>query len=399
MITIGIDASRANVTKRTGTEWYIFNLLQQFKQLIPENFRVIIYTKEPLLADLHPLPANWQNCVLHWPPRLLWTQLRLSFAMLKWWSRPDILFIPAHTIPLIHPKKTIYVAHDLGFERYAELYANNYIGGAWMNRLIRLLSFGQYNTSELDYHRWSMRFAAHHAFKIITISKFTKQELQHFYSIPEEKITVVYNGFSAQDYPPVQPELTKTVAPYLLFIGRIEHKKNIVNLIKAFSIVHHEFHLPHTLKLIGMPGFGYEDILHEIKQQAVTETVELCGYIPQTQMHQVMKQAAVFVFPSNYEGFGIPILEAMSTGTIVACSDIPALREIGGEVPYYFDKDNPTIMAQTIVTAVRNTSVIQAERRTLGYQRVQQFSWQRCAQQTWQVIQESISPSTYGIHR
>lgn len=392
MITIGIDASRANVTKRTGTEWYIFNLLQQFKQLIPKGFRVIIYTKEPLLPDLYPLPVNWENHVLRWPPRLLWTQLRLSFTMLKWWSRPDVLFIPAHTIPLIHPKKTIYVAHDLGFERYAELYANNYIGGPWMNRLIKLLSLGQYNTSELDYHRWSMRFAAHHASNIITISQFTKQELQHFYNIPENKIAVVYNGFSTQDYQPVQPALSPSTLPYLLFIGRIEHKKNIINLIKAFGIVHHAFHLPYILKLVGMPGFGYEDILAEIKNQRVVSEVELCGYIPQKQMRQLMGGAAAFVFPSNYEGFGIPILEALSMGTIVACSDIPPLREIGGEAPYYFNKDNPAAMAKTIAIAVQQDNPVQHKtRRTCGYQQVQRFSWQQCAQQTWQVILKSTS--------
>ena len=129
MYTIGIDASRANVEHRTGTEWYIYNLLHQFKTTIPKSYRVILYTKEPLRQDVLPLPENWENQVLRWPPKLLWTQLRMSLTMLRSSRRPDVLFIPAHTIPVIHPKNTIYVAHDLGFERYAELYANTYIGG------------------------------------------------------------------------------------------------------------------------------------------------------------------------------------------------------------------------------------------------------------------------------
>lgn len=390
MITIGIDASRANVTKRTGTEWYIFNLLKELKRIIPPEIHVIIYTKEALLPDLNALPPNWENQILRWPPRLLWTQLRLSITMLKFWARPDILFIPAHTIPVIHPKKTIYVAHDLGFERYAQLYANNYIGGPWMNRLIKVFSLGRYNTSELDYHRWSMRFAALHASKIITISYFTKQELQHFYHIPENKITVVYNGFSQQDYQAYTKKVFPLSAPYLLFIGRIEHKKNIINLIKAFGILKHDYRLPHRLVLIGLPGFGYEAILAEMKHQKVEAFIDLPGYMPQEKMNQQMIRASVFVFPSNYEGFGIPVLEALSSGTRVACSDIPPLREVGGSAPYYFNKDNPSAIAQTIVTALHDTELQQQQRQQLGYTQVQQFSWKRCASETWQVIKASI---------
>lgn len=392
MITIGIDASRANVSQRTGTEWYIFNLLQQLKTIIPEHYRVIIYTKEPLLKDLLPLPSNWRNQVLKWPPKLMWTQLRLSFTMLKWWQRPDLLFIPAHTIPVIHPTKTVYVAHDLGFERSAELYANTPIGGPLVDFLVRALTLNRYNTHELDYHRWSMRFAAHHASTIIAISNFTKHELQHFYSVRDNKIIVVHNGFTAKDY--YSQTITKhdsATKPYLLFIGRIERKKNVANLVRAFAILKLRYHLPHQLKLVGFPGYGYEEIEQAIQESGCEKDILQLGYIPQTEMTTLMTQATAFIFPTAYEGFGIPILEAMAARTLVICSDLEPLHEVGGEACQFFPIDNPERIADVIAQTVNLPDVQKEQLRDIGIKQVQQFSWLKCAQQTWEVLLATLN--------
>ncbi|MFA5995442.1 MAG: glycosyltransferase family 1 protein [Patescibacteria group bacterium] len=389
MKIIGIDASRANVHNRTGTEWYIFNLLEQFKTIIPSSYRVILYSKEPLIEGLNTLPVNWKNKTLRWPPKLLWTQLRLSLAMFNGHDKPDVLFIPAHTIPIWHPKKTIYVAHDLGFEAYQEIYSNSYIGGKWMNYLIKLGSLGKYSTSELDYHRWSMRFSARTASSIITISNFSKHELQKYYHIPAEKITVIYNGFTNNDYFYLNKNHNNQ-PPYILFVGRIEHKKNILNLIRAYALLKHKYHLQHHLKLVGIPGYGYQDILQEINKQALQQYIDLCGYVPQADMNILMNQAAAFVFPSHYEGFGIPILEALAAGTPVACSDIPALREVGGSASAYFNKDNPADIAKKITAVLQRSVIEQQQYRVAGFQQIKLFSWRKCAMATWQIIVSSL---------
>ncbi|MBI5798591.1 MAG: glycosyltransferase family 1 protein, partial [Candidatus Yonathbacteria bacterium] len=125
---IGIDASRANRRLKTGTEWYSFALIQALKKIIghPTGDRVLLYTNTPLEGGLEQCPDGWEERRLGWRFGRLWTQIRLSWEM--FWQPPDVLFIPAHTIPLIHPKRTIVTIHDIGFERLPELYR-------WYDRL------------------------------------------------------------------------------------------------------------------------------------------------------------------------------------------------------------------------------------------------------------------------
>ena len=127
-MTIGIDASRANLKKKTGTEWYAFYLIEELKKVIPAEYRVILYSKEPLQGDLGKLPVNWKNKVLNWPPKFLWTQMRMSLEMLKFWSRPNILFVPAHTIPIVHPKKQFLLHMISGLKECASFMGTKILG-------------------------------------------------------------------------------------------------------------------------------------------------------------------------------------------------------------------------------------------------------------------------------
>ncbi|EKD75907.1 MAG: glycosyl transferase, group 1 [uncultured bacterium] len=390
MKTLGIDASRANVRQRTGTEWYCFHLLQELVRLIPlDQYQVTIYVKAPLVEDLRTLAEHWQVRVLRWPPRLLWTQLRLSLAMLRKSRRPDLLFIPAHTIPLIHPQQTVYVAHDLGFEREPQLYANTYIGGRIMNIIIRLLTFGKYGTSELDYHRWSMRFAVKKAAKIIAISQFTKTELQHFYSVPNERVAVIYNGYNK---PAAEKDATAPAPErdLFLYIGRIEHKKNILNLLEAYAQFITTNSTQNKLCLIGQFGFGQAEIMQKISELKLTNKIILPGYVLQTELAQYWKRAIAFVFPTNYEGFGIPILEAMSAGVVVACSDIAPLREVGGNACVYFNQQSPRAICSALQNISKLSNTERAQYIAAGQQRASQFSWKRCADETWQVLKAQL---------
>lgn len=390
MITIGIDASRANLVQRTGTEWYAWQVIQAFKALIPvDGYRVILYVKEPLVDDLLPLPAHWEVKVLRWPPRLLWTQLRLSLHFMVPGRRPDVLYIPAHTIPIIHPHHVVYVAHDLGFERQPDLYNTTYIGGRAMNFLIRLLTFGRYSTSEQDYHRWSMRFAARHAQRIITISQFTAQELTNIYSVPQGKVTVIYNGYNAPSAA-ASESLSDPARDCILYVGRIEHKKNLLNLVEAYVELRKILPACPPLYCIGRPGYGADEITKKITELHLEEYVTLVGYVSTAELQRYWQRAKVFVLPSQYEGFGIPVLEAMAQRVTVACSDLPPLREIGQEYCFYFDPHDPKGIAQTLQTAWQQPEAERAAQRERAYAHVQQFSWQRCAAQTWQVLQQEV---------
>src|SRR3989339_1868807 len=147
---IGIDASRANNLQKTGVEWYSYFLLKNLKKIIPEDIEVVLYTREKLQGDLAELPKNWSNKVLCWPPKIFWTQIRLSLEML--FHKPDILFVPAHVCPIIHPKKTVMTVHDIAALRFPD----------------------SYNWLEEWYSLASVRFALKNISKIITPSQFTK---------------------------------------------------------------------------------------------------------------------------------------------------------------------------------------------------------------------------------
>jgi len=216
---IGIDASRANKPIKTGTEWYSYHLIQWFKKLDKEN-HFLLYTNVQLKSGLENCPQNFKEKVLKWPPGRLWTQFRLSWEMMLNGPKLDRLFVTAHVIPLIHAKKTIVTIHDIGFERFSEIYP-------WY---------------DIVYHKWAIRFAKHAASKIITISEFSKKELMDVFKIKSEKIKVIYNGYDKKKYRLYNSEEIEQVKskynlskPYLIFIGRLEEKKNTPFLVECFS--------------------------------------------------------------------------------------------------------------------------------------------------------------------
>jgi len=247
-ILIGIDASRANKIKKTGTEWYSYHLIQELKKIAPQyrDAGFILYSAEPLRGDLGILPRNWESRVLAWSPKRFWTQIRLSWEM--WRRPPDILFIPAHTIPIIHPKKVVTTVHDLGFINFPKAYG-------WLEKI---------------YHKFALNFAVKNATKIITVSEFTKNELIKYTKIIPEKVAVVYNSHDSERYKIISDksavekvlEKYKINSPYLLYIGRLEGKKNTPGLVQAFSILKNKHESLRDLKLVlvGSRGFGYEKV-------------------------------------------------------------------------------------------------------------------------------------------
>src|SRR4030043_1789344 len=221
-MTIGIDASRAAKKIKTGTEWYSFFLIEELKKItIGTEHKIILYSREPLAGKLGKSPQNWENKILKWPLKYLWTQIRLSWEMLI--NPPDALFIPAHSIPLIYAKNTIVTWHDIGFEKFKHLYTPQ---AYW-------------------YHKWAVRYSLKNARKVIVISEFTKNEILdvfgQFYNKLENKISVVYNGYDNNKH---RADLDKNKIcdilekykikdPYIFFVGRLEEKKNIKGLVEA----------------------------------------------------------------------------------------------------------------------------------------------------------------------
>ncbi len=360
---IGIDASRAFLKKRTGIEEYSYQVIKHLRAELAGQ-TVFLYVRgkrvwrgwrfvsESPLIDF-PLPENWSVKAL-WAPRF-WTQVRLSLEML--FHPPDVLFIPAHTVPFIHPKRTVVTIHGLEYEFCPEAYS-------WYERW---------------YMRLSIRYSCRWAEVVVCVSENTKRDVMKQYLVPEEKIQVVFEGYDPK-IPNLESQIQNRVLPYLLFIGRLEERKNITRIIEAFEILKQKYQIPHELVLVGKPGYGYEKIRSEIHNLQSDIPIRELGYVNEEEKWSLLRGADVFVFPTLYEGFGIPVLEAQSVGTPVVTSNTSSLPEVAGEGAVYVDPLSAEHIAEGIwlVLSDRDRRNAIIERATRN---VERFSWVSCARE------------------
>ncbi|MFC1612506.1 glycosyltransferase family 4 protein [Patescibacteria group bacterium] len=354
---LGIDASRANKKKRTGVEWYSYFLIQKFKKLIPQDVDVILYSPSPLKKDLLPLPPNWKVKILNWPLGRFWTLLRFSWEMLQ--NKPDRLFVPSHIIPFFAPKKTFTTIHDIGFKRFPESYS-------WLQRLLQ--NFGT-------------KRALSRAQTIFVPSEFTKKELKEVYGAPSEKITTTHLGSEAEPDTAVSSliiEKYKIKKPYLFYVGRLEKKKNIENIIRAFEIFSAQ-NPNYSLVLAGSPGYGFNNVKCQMSN------VKCLNWIPTEDLPALMAEADIFLYPSLYEGFGIPILEAFSCGTPVITSNRASMPEVAGGAANLVNPESPEEIASAIQQILNNIELKQ-NLINKGLKRSQAFSWYKCALETLEII-------------
>lgn len=402
-MTIGIDASRANRSLRTGTEWYSFYIIQHLAR-IDRNNQYILYLDQEPAADLRAAISPYENFQfrrLYWPWRYFWTLGRLSWEMLV--RRPDVLFVPAHSLPLFHPRRTINTIHDIAFLREGGLYQvrglrlESKTGKRFLNLLTRLLTRGRYESNSLDYLVWSTAYALKHAQKIIAVSEFTKQEIIDVYS-PEfaDKIKVVHNGYPRELYfPRDNAEERRQVLekydleePFFLYVGRLEKKKNTPALVEAFALFKESN--PQSklrLVLIGNAGFGYDEVKYIVEEYNLGRSVLMPGWVAEDDLPIIFNAALAFVFPTLHEGFGIPVLQAMACGIPTIVSDLSVLREILGDASIYFNPRDKRSLSAALSEISQNQDLRQ-DLSAKGLARAKMFSWEKSAQETLKILTE-----------
>lgn len=391
-MTIGIDASRANLEQRTGTEWYSLRIIQQLV-VLDRDTRFILYLDREPLPELQQLGPNVELRILRWKLGILWSQLRLSWEMLR--RKPDVLFVPAHTMPIIHPRRTVVTIHDLGFEHDPSLYGNRSLVtgpiGLIVQAIARVITLGRYGANELDYHRWSARYAARHASQIITVSHYSRRDLHERYGVPAERLSVIYHGYDTQAFKPHSPIEIQVVrerfglaSPYLFFIGRLERKKNILGLVRIFARI--ADHIPNLdLVLAGRPGLGWDEARDFIRMSGIEPRVRQLGWIRPDDYTLLLSGASALTFLSRFEGFGLPVIEAFAVGTPVVCSDDTSLPEIAGDAAMIVRPEDETAAADAIINLLSD----QALRSGLiqrGRERLNLFDWKQAAGKTLSVL-------------
>jgi glycosyltransferase involved in cell wall biosynthesis len=369
---IGIEASRANRLHKTGVEWYAYRLIQAMKQDPMQDAHAwMMYSNDALSMGLERMPSNWQERRLPWPPKYLWTQLRLSFEMLR--KPPGVLFVPAHVLPRFAPKRSVVTVHDVGFHKHPELY----------------------KPRQVSYHEWSTKDIVKSGAKIITVSEFCKREIMEGYNVPAERITVTHLGVDQNTFKPASQDAIDAMQtrlqipdPYILFIGRLEAKKNILVLVDAFK--RHKASRgvgdPLHLVLAGLPGEGFDAIGKAIAESGCADDIHITGYISEADKVALLSGALAYVQPSFYEGFGLPPLEAMACGAPVISSNAASLPEVVGEGnALFFDPLDPEALRSHLETVLDQADV-RARLREAGLAWAPRFRWDKTARQTLQAL-------------
>jgi glycosyltransferase involved in cell wall biosynthesis len=257
---------------------------------------------------------------------------------------------------------------------------------------------GKYDPARHFYIRHILPALVRRLTRIIAVSESGKRDILEHTGVDEQRVTVVPNGVDLDKFRPQDSEESRSRVrrelglslPYLLYVSRLEHPgKNHVRLIQAFARLKRDRSLPHQLVLAG-PDWTRAEAIHEaVALSGVAGDIRLPGYVPGDLLPALYTAADLVVFPSLYEGFGLPILEAMACGTPVACSNVSSMPEVGGEAAAYFDPTEIESMGETIRCRLDDDQ-LRGSMRTLGLERSRRFTWKRCAERTMSVLGDVV---------
>ncbi len=370
--TIGIDASRALLSQRTGTEHYSSSLLRALTELPEvERYRFALYVNSASAQEVRDrlgfaLPGNWRVRAISFPR--LWTHIRLSWEMAT--RPPGVLFVPSHVVPLWHPRRTVVTIHDLGYLHYPQAHTR----------------------ASRFYLHLSTIFSARVAGKVIAISEATRRDLIDKYRISPHKITVIYHGRDPIFVPVTnERKIEETAArygvsqPYCIHVGTLQPRKNLGILVEAWGKLAAQMENPPQLLLAGKRGWLYNTLLQQIEEARLGNLVKLADYVERDDLPALYSGAIALTFPSLYEGFGLPVLEAMSCGTAVLASTASSVPEVVDNAGILLDPHDPQAWAST-VQRLAEDQPLRAELSRRGVERAAQFTWERCARETLQVL-------------
>jgi len=251
-----------------------------------------------------------------------------------------------------------------------------------------------YTKSHLMSLRSGIKRGIKKADKLITISNFTRNEIVEKYHLSLDRIEVTYMGidydlWKEQNENEVKEYLEEKNynLPYFIYLGRLTTKKNVNGLIESYNIFRKQIARPFNLFLIGTRGFDYDLIQKEIDKSVYSNEIRVLGYIPLKELPLIFAGAKALVFPSFYEGFGIPVIEAMALGCPVIASNVTALSEVVGEAGIQVDPKSFKDIAEAMEKIVSDDR-LREKLRIKGLAKAKQFTWQECARKTLEIIEE-----------
>lgn len=374
---IWIDGYEANVPQRLGSSQVAFELIRNLEKIDHHSDYTILLPTPPL-DDFPKERMGWKYKILK--PQRLWTRIALPLALFAARQKPDIIFSPTHYVPRFVPKqiKRVVTIFDLSFLHFPEMFTKKDL---WQLK------------------NWT-KFSGENADQIITISEFSKEDICREYALAKNKVTVAYPGFDEKEFGVKSSELRieavkkkyGAVDNYLIYIGTIQPRKNLVRLMEAFARIVQDIKGSELVVVgkttgEGKQGWMYEDILKAPKELGIEDKVKFLGFVPTEDLSLLLSGAVAFIQPSLWEGFGIPVVEAMANGVPVIVSNVSSLPEVVGKAGILVDPYSIDQIEQAIRLLVTDKKLRQ-EYSKEGIIQAKKFSWDKMAEEVLKVFEQ-----------
>ena len=366
-----IDA-RMYGLEHAGIGRYLVNLINQIEKISKDNELVILLRKK-YFDDLRFNDKRFKKILADYPHYSFLEQIFLPLQLIK--LKPDLVHFPHFNVPLFYFGKYVVTIHDLIKHESRGMGTTTRTPLVyWLKQIFYLLM---------------VRMAVKRSVMIITPSKFWQEELVKRYRLPQNKIVVTYEGVDENllktNIKPINI-LTKykIKTPFVVYTGSLYPHKNVERLVMAVKKINQDL----KLVIVCARNIFYERFLEKVKKLKAEKFVNLVGFVPDEDLADIYRQAEAFVFPSFWEGFGLPGLEAMALGLPVISSNSSCLPEIYGEAALYFNPSDVNDMAEKISMVVHD----KARREALvknGFEQVKKYSWEKMVKETLKIYQET----------
>jgi len=365
-LRIGINALYLIPGGVGGTEIYLESLMGALAEIDSEHEYLVFTNREtgpamiPARQNFHVLPQRVS--ARNRPARILWEQFVLPIQIAT--ARLDVLFNPGFTAPVLSPCPQVTVFHDLQHKRHPEYFR-------WF---------------DLPFWRALLFLSAHCSRALIAVSEATRQDLHRFYTLPRGKVRTVEHGVDPRFFSLFRAEADP---PFVLAVSTLHPHKNIDELLRAFarfSVAHPEY----RLIVAGLRGFHTEPLEALRASLGLEKSATFTGWIPREELYALFAQARAFVYPSRFEGFGMPILESLAAGLATACANVEPMAGIAGGAALLFDPANPAALERCLETLCFN----EQERKRLelaGPERAKQYTWAAAARATLAILEEAAT--------
>lgn len=365
-MNIAVDARALLEEQKDGIASSVTNLLDNLLNIDTTNQYTFFFNKD--------IPANFKyknvKCCVLKKPSIFWPQIRLSMYFLRHRNDFDVFFSPTYSLPFYFPRKKIVIIYDLAFKNFKKY-------------------FKFFDYSMLLY---LTDYSIKHSDRIISISDSTKNDILKYYNVNSNKVRTIYLGYDKNYFYPRSIHDIKTCktkynisGDYIVHIGTLQKRKNITRLVKAFALLKKRG-LKEKLVIVGKRGWLYDEIFETVRNLKLEKDILFTGYVPLEDLPFLISGSKCFILPSLYEGFGLPLLEAMACGTPVITSNVSSLPEVVGDAgmlinnPYSSDE-----IAERIYSLLKNNA-LQNQLKQKGLERAKLFSWNRSAIETLKVI-------------